>query len=346
MGSSASRCGTSASAVEEARGLGELGEPLEPRRPACRPRCTCGGELAGPGAPAATSSSPGRLGVEGLRPPPARGRAGRGACAPGRAATCARPSRRPRAGCRGRGRRAARRRRPRAARRATPPTPSAKRASACASSAMRKPGRTPHSSGRSWRIWAHSAWMVETLARSSTSRAAPTRSRSSSGSASVARARSSRSRRRSFMVVAAFSVKVTAAISSSRAAPARTIASMRSTRSVVLPVPAPASSTRLVAWSRRARSRASSSTGRKRSRDVPQPQVLLQRPVADLDRLAALEQALGPADHGEVAEVAGARLLRRRRRAPRGPRACASRARNSGPSASSGRKATWRPPST
>ena len=49
------------------------------------------------------------------------------------------------------------------------------------------------------------------------------------------------------MVVAAFSVKVTAAISSRRAAPERTICSMRSTSSVVLPVPAPASRTKLVA---------------------------------------------------------------------------------------------------
>jgi hypothetical protein len=49
------------------------------------------------------------------------------------------------------------------------------------------------------------------------------------------------------MVVAAFSVKVTAAISSRRAAPERTICSMRSTSKVVLPVPAPASRTKLVA---------------------------------------------------------------------------------------------------
>jgi hypothetical protein len=93
---------------------------------------------------------------------------------------------------------------------------------------------------------AQSAWIVETWARSSTSRAASARRRSSAGRSASDRARSSRSRRRSFIVVAAFSVNVTAAISSSRAAPERTICSMRSTSSVVLPVPAPASRTRLV----------------------------------------------------------------------------------------------------
>ena len=71
---------------------------------------------------------------------------------------------------------------------------------------------------------------------------APTR-----GARPSARARSRRSRSRSFIVVAAFSVKVTAAISSRRAPPLRTRASMRSTRSVVLPVPAPASMTKPVA---------------------------------------------------------------------------------------------------
>ncbi len=65
------------------------------------------------------------------------------------------------------------------------------------------------------------------------------------------------------MVVAAFSVKVTAATWSRRARPERTRASTRSTSRVVLPVPAPASSTRLVSWSRRARSRAAWSTGTK-----------------------------------------------------------------------------------
>src|SRR5712691_4507714 len=79
------------------------------------------------------------------------------------------------------------------------------------------------------------------------------------------RARSRRSRSRSFMVVAAFSVKVTAAIWSSVTAPERISASMRSTRSVVFPVPAPASRTKLMPCSRRARSRASWSTGRKGS---------------------------------------------------------------------------------
>ena len=94
----------------------------------------------------------------------------------------------------------------------------------------------------------------------------PRAARSSAGRPRSARARSSRSRRRSFMVVAAFSVKVTAAIWSRRATPVRTMDSMRSTSSVVLPVPAPASSTKLVPCSRRARSRASWSTGTKLTR--------------------------------------------------------------------------------
>ena len=129
------------------------------------------------------------------------------------------------------------------------------------------------------RIWAHSAWIVETLARSSTSRAALDAVRARPAAARARRrARSSRSRSRSFMVVAAFSVKVTAAISSSRAVPVRTSDSMRSTSSVVLPVPAPASSTRLVAWSRRARSRAVL-VGRAEPAHPTslQPQVRLQR---------------------------------------------------------------------
>ena len=95
----------------------------------------------------------------------------------------------------------------------------------------------------------------------------PARAPPRSGPGST-RTASSRSRSRSFIVVAAFSVKVTAAISSSRASPERTRDSIRSTRRVVLPVPAPASITRLVAWSLRARSRASSSTGRKL---IPRP---------------------------------------------------------------------------
>ena len=74
-----------------------------------------------------------------------------------------------------------------------------------------------------------------------------------------ARARSSASRRRSLRVVAAFSVKVTAAIWSSLRKPVRTIATMRSTSSVVLPVPAPAEMTKLVPSSDRTRSRIASS---------------------------------------------------------------------------------------
>ena len=247
--------------LEEARGLGGFGEPLEPGSQGVA-LLRRGRELAGPRRPSprAPSGPPRRR-----RPLPraARGRAGRGGSARGLAATCARPTPRPRAGCRGRGRRGARRPRPPGALPATPPRPPRTGRPPgprppCGSRAGRRtraaapggPGRTARGWSRRWRARAP---------RGRRSRGA----RSSSGTRASARALSSRSRRRSFMVVAAFSVKVTAAISSSRAAPVRTIASMRSTRSVVLPVPAPASITRLVAWSRRARSRASSSTGRK-----------------------------------------------------------------------------------
>ena len=143
---------------------------------------------------------------------------------------------------------------PRLARRSRPPAP---RRPCGSRGGPRTRAAAPAGPGRTARGWSR-----RSPARAPRGRRA-TRARSSPGVRASARARSSRSRRRSFMVVAAFSVKVTAAISSRRAAPARTIASMRSTSSVVFPVPAPASSTRLVAWSRRARSRASSSTGRK-----------------------------------------------------------------------------------
>ena len=194
------------------------------------------------------------LGPEGLRrrspraPRAAGGRARPRGCGPGPAAPCARPrGRSPRGGCPGRGPPAARRRPRPGARTATPPRPRRTARSASASSAVRKPGTTPHSSGRSWRMAAQRAWMVETWARSSISRAGRRSARARPRAASPsARARSSRSRRRSFRVVAAFSVKVTAAISSRRAWPLRMSRSMRSTSRVVLPVPAPASSTRLV----------------------------------------------------------------------------------------------------
>ena len=144
-------------ALEEARGLGGVGEPLEPAAEAVA-LLRRGGELARPRA-LRDELLPGRLGVEGAsrhrrevalvdeRP---REAAQRRPLA---------PARRPRAGCRGRGRRGARRRRPRAARRATPPTPPRRgRPPAprrpCGSRAGRRTrAAAPGGSGRTGRGW-------------------------------------------------------------------------------------------------------------------------------------------------------------------------------------------------
>ena len=263
IGSSRSRCATQLLARAEARRLRELGELREARRERVA-LAHRRGELRRARALLEQLARAPRRDRRRSPPRAARGRAGRSACARARAATCARPSRRPRAGCRGRARPCSTSSPPARRSPSHSSQASAKRASACASSAIRKPGRTPHSSGRSWRqLGAERVDGRDARALQHVERAADAGALLRRRARRVARARSSRSRSRSFIVVAAFSVKVTAAISSSRAVPERTIASMRSTSSVVLPVPAPASSTRLVAWSRRARSRASSSAGRK-----------------------------------------------------------------------------------
>ena len=297
-------------ALEEARGLRELGEPHEARAPRLSPSFTAAASSR-PRAPFARSSSraaPGEKApsaatrhevalVEQRAREAAQGRALAPAVALERDAVVEgveqhvvaahQPLAEPLL--------------PRLARRARPPAP---RRPCGSRGGPRTRAAAPAGSGRTARGWSRRS-------RARAPRGRPPRGRARRrGVRASARARSSRSRRRSFMVVAAFSVKVTAAISSRRAAPARTIASMRSTSSVVLPVPAPASSTRLVAWSRRARSRASSSTGRKRAHETSlSRRNSCSEPVADLDRLAALQQRLRPADRGEVAEVAGGRLL-------------------------------------
>src|SRR5262245_38680269 len=96
---------------------------------------------------------------------------------------------------------------------------------------------------------------------------------------------------------------------------------MRSTRSVVLPVPAPASSTKLVPCSSRARRRTSSSAGTKglvtaafyeagdRSSEIAEARVLLDPAVGPLEPPPDLQQRLGPAHRGEIAPVAGRGLL-------------------------------------
>ena len=96
--------------------------------------------------------------------------------------------------------------------------------------------------------------MVPIGAASSLARAAVSRD-SSSGEAPC-RAFSSSERRRSFISPAARSVKVTARMRSSAVAPLRTSATMRATSSVVLPVPAAASTIKVARRSPRMRSRA------------------------------------------------------------------------------------------
>ena len=80
---------------------------------------------------------------------------------------------------------------------------------------------------------------------SSSPATARSRFRISTGSEAFRRARSRASRRRSFSSPAAFRVKVTAAIPSTRARPLARTATRRRTNSLVLPVPAAASTRRL-----------------------------------------------------------------------------------------------------
>ena len=126
-------------------------------------------------------------------------------------------------------------------------------------------GSTPASTGRSRKSSAQNPWMVLTCASSSVSSARSSRARVVSSRAS-ARARSSASRSRSFSSPAAFSVKVTATISSIVARPVARTRRMRFTSSVVLPVPAAASTTSVVSRSSAIARRASASEGNARTR--------------------------------------------------------------------------------
>ena len=152
------------------------------------------------------------------------------------------------------------------------------------------------------------------------------------GARASARARSSRSRRRSFMVVAAFSVKVTAAISSSRARAGAhdRLDAVHEQRRLAGAGPRLEHEARGVVAPRALA--ASSSTGRK---------PLTRRPAAAGYSCSARSRTLiawrrrcrsglRPAHRGEVAAVAGGRLLHEDARATRGPRAGGEASRNSG----------------
>ena len=128
---------------------------------------------------------------------------------------------------------------------------------ATSSGATSKSGSTPASTGRSRRRSAQKEWIVPMRASSSCG-SAPVRSwRASAGRPGSCRARSISPRSRSFSSPAAVSVKVTATMPSRRPRPAMRTATMRPTSSVVLPVPAAASTTSVVSRSPRMRSRAS-----------------------------------------------------------------------------------------
>jgi len=126
------------------------------------------------------------------------------------------------------------------------PNACSKMRSACDSVRTVNSGSTRASTGRSRSSSAQKPWMVLTWASSSDWSASLSASRSATG-ASV-RATSSASRSRNFSSPAAFSVNVTATIPSTFARPVARIRTIRFTSSVVFPVPAAASTTRV--WSR------------------------------------------------------------------------------------------------
>ena len=140
-------------------------------------------------------------------------------------------------------------------------------------SSTSKAGSTPPSTGNSRMIVAAKAWIVEIGARSISARADRSRRSSSSGSVFPSRAASISRRIRAFISPAAFSVKVMATICPQRARPRRSNAMNRSTRSVVLPVPAPASTQQGPSSCSTARRLASASTG-----VLVMPGLLFRRP--------------------------------------------------------------------
>ncbi len=114
--------------------------------------------------------------------------------------------------------------------------------SACDSVRTENSGSTRASTGRSRSSSAQKPWMVLTCASSSDCNASFSAPRSVSDAAWV-RATSSASRSRSFNSPAAFSVNVTATIPFTSARLLARMRTMRFTSSVVLPVPAAASTT-------------------------------------------------------------------------------------------------------
>ncbi len=139
------------------------------------------------------------------------------------------------------------------------PNASSNSRAAAGSVSTSKSGSMRASTGRSRSSSAQKPWMVLMCASSSRVSAASSRRRASLSAtrcSTAVRSRSRRSRSRSFNSPAAFSVKVTATILSTVVRPSARIRTIRPTSSVVLPVPAAASTTsvssRAVAISARA----------------------------------------------------------------------------------------------
>ena len=109
---------------------------------------------------------------------------------------------------------------------------------------------------------------------------------------SALRARSISARKRNFNSPAAFSVNVTATMRSSVLMPSETIATIRPTRAVVLPVPAAASTNRVVPKSLRIRRLASASAklAPRRSWHVPQLEEGCELLLGFATRIAALRR--------------------------------------------------------
>ena len=128
---------------------------------------------------------------------------------------------------------------------------SSKRPSACVSVRTANAGSTRASTGRSRRRSAQNVWMVLMCASSKSCTASSSSALAADFGAAFARDRSSSSRRRSFSSPAAFSLNVTATISPIAARLFSISATMRPTSSVVLPVPAAASTMSVVSSCRR-----------------------------------------------------------------------------------------------
>src|ERR1051326_4978372 len=140
-------------------------------------------------------------------------------------------------------------------------------------------------------MWLRSSWLT------------PSSNRLRSSPFAARRAASISLRRRIFNSPAAFSVNVIATICSIVALPVRTACKMRSMASVVLPVPADASTRKVVSSSRMARSRAAWSIGRLLifvRRFFQQALQLLPYRIGLLDLHQLLQRRLGERHSGDI----------------------------------------------